>query len=225
MLISHRKAFIYTKTLKTAGTSIEAYFEPFCMPEGVWVFSHAREEYVSSAGIIGFRGAEIPAHAKWWNHMSAEVIREQIGEVIWNSYHRFCAIRNPFDKVVSAFFFFARRNSAESGARADASLASIKTDFATWVKNKRFPVDRDKYVIDGVVCMDDVIRYERLGEDLARLCARLGIEFEPDKVPSLKAGFRPEHIAIRELYTPQTKDIVARAYAFELDAFGYEFPD
>ena len=40
MLISHRKQFIYTKTAKTAGTSVESYFEKYCMPEGKWQFSH-----------------------------------------------------------------------------------------------------------------------------------------------------------------------------------------
>lgn len=34
MLISHRKRFIFTKTAKTAGTSVESYFEQYCMPEG-----------------------------------------------------------------------------------------------------------------------------------------------------------------------------------------------
>jgi hypothetical protein len=56
MLIGHRKKFIYTKTAKTAGTSIESYFENFCMPENTWKFSNPREEYVSKEGIIGYRG-------------------------------------------------------------------------------------------------------------------------------------------------------------------------
>jgi hypothetical protein len=56
MLIGHRKKFIYTKTAKTAGISIESYFENFCMPENTWKFSNSREEYVSKEGIIGYRG-------------------------------------------------------------------------------------------------------------------------------------------------------------------------
>ena len=58
MLISHRKRFIYTKTVKTAGTSVESYFEPYCMREGEWSFSHSRAEYVSEAGIVGIRTGE-----------------------------------------------------------------------------------------------------------------------------------------------------------------------
>jgi len=44
MLVSHRKKFIYTKTAKTAGTSVESYFEPFCLPEGDWKLEHTRDD-------------------------------------------------------------------------------------------------------------------------------------------------------------------------------------
>ena len=109
MLISHRKRFIYTKTVKTAGTSVESYFEPYCMREGEWSFTHARPEYVSETGIIGIRSGE-PLElqgATWWNHMPARTIRALIGEEIWNDYFKFCVVRNPFDAMVSAYRYFA----------------------------------------------------------------------------------------------------------------------
>ena len=62
MLVSHRYKFIFTKTVKTAGTSIESYFEKYCMPEGEWKESHNREEYVSETGIIGYRGRAPLSH-------------------------------------------------------------------------------------------------------------------------------------------------------------------
>ena len=54
MLVSHRYKFIYTKTRKTAGSSVESYFEPFCMPHGEWTQRHLGEEYVSDVGISVF---------------------------------------------------------------------------------------------------------------------------------------------------------------------------
>ena len=111
MLVSHRYKFIYTKTRKTAGSSVESYFEPFCMGEGEWTERHFREEYVSAAGIIGFRGK--PANmgaARWWNHMPARLIRERLGEDTWRSYFKFCVIRNPFEKAISAFYHDKRND-------------------------------------------------------------------------------------------------------------------
>ena len=51
MLISHKYKFIYLKTIKTASTSVEAYFERFCMPENDYELSHDREVYESNFGV------------------------------------------------------------------------------------------------------------------------------------------------------------------------------
>jgi len=105
MLVSHRYKFIYTKTVKTAGTSVESYFEPYCMKEGEWSFAHSRDEYTSETGIIGYRGNQIPDDCVYYNHMPAQKIKNLLGEDIWNSYFKFCVVRNPFSKAASYYYF------------------------------------------------------------------------------------------------------------------------
>jgi len=56
VLVSHRLRFIYTKTAKTGGTSVESYVDD-CMPEGEWSASHARDAHESPEGIVGRRRA------------------------------------------------------------------------------------------------------------------------------------------------------------------------
>ena len=119
MLVSHRYRFIYTKTVKTAGTSVESYFERFCMPDGTWQQSHERSEYESSSGIIGFRGVVIPENTRWWNHMPADLIKRQLGQDVWDSYFKFCVIRNPYEKCISAFSDFGKKYTVKSQALWD----------------------------------------------------------------------------------------------------------
>ena len=109
MLVSHRYKFIYTKTVKTAGTSVESFFEPYCMKEDEWSLSHSRNEYISEAGIIGYRGKDIPDNCTWYNHMPAVKIKTLLGDDIWNSYFKFCVIRNPFSKAVSHYYFQGKK--------------------------------------------------------------------------------------------------------------------
>lgn len=86
MLVSHTHRFIYTKTVKTAGTSVEAYFEPLCMPPGTWDLSGPREETVTETGIVGYRGPTRPGTAPvWYNHMPAAEIRTRLGSETWNA--------------------------------------------------------------------------------------------------------------------------------------------
>src|SRR5438034_9985645 len=99
MLVSHRKQFIYTKTIKTGGTSVEAYFEPYCFPDREYEFLHARPQYASETGIVGFRGLKRPDDGiEWYNHMPAAEIKARLGEDVWNRYVKFCVVRDPFDK-------------------------------------------------------------------------------------------------------------------------------
>ena len=56
MLISHPKRFIYTKTVKTAGTSVEVYFEPWCREEDPSRrIRHRIDAIESAASNVGFR--------------------------------------------------------------------------------------------------------------------------------------------------------------------------
>ena len=163
MLISHRYRFIYTKTAKTAGTSVESFFERFCMPEGEWTQSHARDEYETSSGVIGFRGANRPKDAKWWNHMPAVCIKKLIGQDIWANYYKFCVVRNPFDKCISAFCHIGKDHGLQ-----DPSLSSEQQRFFDYIQ-KAAVIDRDKYLREGEFCIDDFIRFEDLEAGIERV--------------------------------------------------------
>ena len=220
MLISHRRRFIFTKTNKTGGTSVESYFEPECLPEGQWVSTHYREETVTEAGIIGFRGLVRPPECRWYNHMSASQIRSQIGEELWNSYFKFTIVRNPYDKAVSAFYF---RAPLEPGQ--PFRLDDERARFASWLESNALTIDCNKFLIDNQVCVDRLLRYESLERELAEVCHRLEIPWEPERMPKFKAGLRPPEATVAALYTPQTRASVERAYDWELQHLGYGFPE
>lgn len=215
MLVSHRHHFIYTKTLKTGGTSVESYFEPHCMAEGEWNLSHARKEYVSASGIIGQR-AHGGDGTRWFNHMPAHLIREQLGEAVWDRYFKFCVVRNPFEKVLS-FFFHQRRSSAGTAFEGATDIER----FNHWVMTAALPQDRDVYTIDGRIAMDLVIRYEWLMDGLQEICRRLELPWQPERLPTFKAGIRPPDATVAAFYGTAARQRVAEAFAFEFDHFGY----
>ncbi len=222
MLVSHSHKFIYTKTSKTGGTSVEVYFERFCMPEGDWTFKDGRDEYISESGIIGFRGSSKDKHKKykWWNHMPASLIKERIGEEIWASYFKFCVVRNPYEKAISHFYFFGQKNPP-------VQVNNLKNEqelFESWLQSSQPVINKDKYMIDEKFCLDDVIRYETLTTDLERICIQLNITWDPTLLPTLKKGIRPQNATVENLYTKKSRKLVESLYRFELDYFGYTFP-
>lgn len=239
MLISHRKQFIYTKTYKTAGTSVEVYFEPYCMHKGEWQELHLREEYESDAGVIGYRGSpKDTTTMKWWNHMPAALIKERLNnDQKWDNYYKFCVVRNPFDKVISAFhfqnkalpnqprwYYYRRRffkrynNIVHNGIPP-----SMKRDFKDWLKAGKMYIDRDKYFINNQLCVDFFIQYEDLAGGVQAVCEQLDLPFEADRIPTYKAGIRPKK-DYSALFDKESIALVKDLFGFEVERFNYQPP-
>jgi hypothetical protein len=203
MLVSHRKKFIYTKTIKTGGTSVEAYFEKYCMPEGEWTFTHGRDEYISDWGIIGFRGSreeKLKKKPEWYNHMPASEIKTKIGDEKWREYYKFCVIRNPYEKVLSAFFHFVVRWSGLETERNQLILV-----FREWVRKGNYNVnDTFAFLINNEICIDYFIMYENLFEGIKHVCDAINVEYIEADIPKLKVGFKPPRTSLHDFYDLET---------------------
>jgi hypothetical protein len=209
------------------------------MPEGQWKFSHTREEYVGKEGIIGYRGGN-RGKQTWYHHMPAAKIRRRLGPYLWGSYFKFTVVRNPFDKLISGFYMqekrinnytaadklraIARKLSGKAHSRDYIAGATPVERFRSWVRNGGAMLDRNKYLIDGEICIDYFIRYENLENGIRHVCDKLEVAFEPQNIPRLKSGIRNKQLSVDEFYDPETIDIVKKLYAFELDYFGYAAP-
>ena len=71
---------------------------------------------------------------------------------------------------------------------------------------------------DGNLIVDFVGYFERLEEDFKEVCRRIGI---PAALPPPKAHAPRKDY--RSFYTDETRDLVAEAYAQDIDLFGYTF--
>jgi Sulfotransferase family len=223
MLVSHHHAFVYTKTVKTGSTSVEAYFERFTTRDPAWTFAPLRSEREDAEGIVGFRGGTVPEDCRFWHHMPAALIRERLGAERWDRYCKFCVVRNPFERAVSGFYFF-ERHRADELRRADPD--TLRRWFELWTFEQLDLLrDEGQYLIDGRLCVDVVLRHERLREDMQALCRRLGLPWNAAWLPDLKRGIRPPQASAAALFTPAARARVADYFAADLARFDYRFPD
>nr|WP_255718903.1 sulfotransferase family 2 domain-containing protein [Rubrivivax benzoatilyticus] len=219
MLCSHIKKFIYLKTKKTAGTSTEIFFEKSCCPPSLYVESHARQELVTDAGIIGYRGPD-QRGSTYFHHMTASQVRSLLGEDVWQSYFKFCVMRNPYDKVVSMFWM--QTPEAERERLAVARFEDVRDRFSDYVRNAHLlPLDRSVYMIDEKVAVDFFIRFEHLREDLQVVCDRLDIRQPVEGLGRYKTDcrLRPEHFGL--YYNEESTAIVRQHFAWEIEQFRY----
>lgn len=230
MIISHTHKFIFIKSEKTAGTSIEAILSTFCGGDDVVVpindFRHNRTE--SGEFIHRAMNAD-EEYRQIGQHVDAETIRRKESADVWNRYFKFSIVRNPWDRTLSDFYWKRRQDPAlqprkrfyhRLGVPFDeiGHLQKPLTDFLNsedYVNNDRF------YVIDDELCVDFVIRYEHLEEDLLELGARL--ELPPIELPRLKTGFRQKKHHYSEYFNDSNRQRVAAKHRNDIRFFGYSF--
>jgi hypothetical protein len=171
MLLSHRYKFIFIKTRKTAGTSIEVDLAPFLGPDDVItriqppVPGHEPRNYRSPNPVRRW------LKRTYHNHAPARIIREIAGRQVYDSYFKFCVDREPVSKCKSMYRMFA---SDQSFAHYDPSLT-----WDEYVERGEFPVNDDIYLDrDGSLMVDRILKYENLGDELFEVARQLGIPFE-----------------------------------------------
>jgi hypothetical protein len=202
MIISHKYKFIFIKTTKTAGTSIEVFLSPHCGPLDI------------VTPIIPHVDPHVPRNAEgYYNHMPAHAIRERISPTFWDSYFKFCVERNPWDKTISHFHM--------QKSRDDLGLS-----FERYLSEKQFPVDYPKYTDPSDpsrIIVDEVLRYEHLLDDLGRVFKRLGIPFSGTLGVNAKSEYRTDRRHYRDIYTAEQAALVGDAFKQELLLLGYTF--
>ena len=252
MLISHQHKFIFMHCRKTAGSSVTvalskllgdddvqigcitdgmksgvrppksvirgALTHPHIVPASFLVLKLSFWEYVNKWSKHRYR-KELGHKA---THATAERVKAAFPEE-WSSYYKFCAIRNPWDKTVSDYFWRTRgKPGAPSFARYVAALENgyrlngiIPEPHSNW----------GIYTIDDQVAVDQVIKYESLQDDLAGILKDLGINWD-GWVPHSKNQYktaerRPKDY--RTMYSAREIETVGRLYAKEVVLGGYKF--
>jgi hypothetical protein len=150
-------------------------------------------------------------HYFWGKHWKPQKIKKEWGEDRWNEYFKFSFVRNPWDRMVSMFFF--RRDYRK--------MISIHTDFEEFTR--RFLQQRSnwKQIAWFQGCLDEfdfIGRFERLNEDYEYICNQIGAE--PTPLPHL---LKTDHEHYTEYYTDELRDLVGDAFKEDVETFGYEF--
>ena len=164
VLVSHKYKFIYIKNKKVAGSSVESFFGKYCIdPKKEYNRNDSISEHIDEFGIVGSRTSGIKDSDNWAHHKDAKAIKDDLGKKTFNEYLKFCVIRNPYDKMVSLYFF-----------KRSHPRRPTKLSFKEFAKRNSCN-SLNIHSIDGKSVCDYFIRYEYLEEDIKTLCKKLKI--------------------------------------------------
>lgn len=230
MIISHKYKFIFLKTNKTAGTSIEIALSGVCGDDDI--ISPISPEDEKTRSELGYRG---PQHHlasareygivdvakllvkgrkknRFYNHMPASEVKALIADDTWNDYYKFCFERNPWDRVISLYYWRCKTEPRPSIAQF------IDSGVLKRLKRKGLEL----YSIDGQIAVDKVCRFENIATELESFRTQLGIT-EKLELPHAKSRFRKDKRSYREILDEEQKTRIAGIFSDEIKLMGYQF--
>lgn len=225
MIISHEHRYIFIKTKKTAGTSIELALAKYCGAGDVITPLTPEDEHKRRE--LGYRGPQnyhIPlrryTQADWFrlmtrrkrarfrNHTPASYIIAHVDEDMWRDYFKFCFERNPWEKAVSWYFW---KNPREPRPSVSEFIQSGKANTIRGFEN---------YTVDAEIVVDRVFLYEELEQSMEEIAERLRLPEVP-VLPRAKGDTRTDRRSYREILAPADIAKIGRVYAREIACFGY----
>ena len=225
MIASFKHNFVFLKTMKTAGTSIELALGPLCGPGDIISpisASHDIRRFADS-GVFArhFASPEVQKHYmkrlrkgnrkllsamlrdKSFDRLRAHSrplrVKKWVG-TFWDSAYRFTVDRHPYEKAVS--------------------LAAMNhRDLDTTVFLDRRYTGHQWYLEGGKLIVDRVMMYDRLSSDFAQVLADLGM---PNiELPRSRHADRDRSPA-REQLTAAQRAFIYEQCAPEFELFGWD---
>lgn len=200
MIVSHTHKFIFIKTRKTGGSSIEKILFPFLDPN---VDVCTGSDYDGTPRTAGTKGG----------HKSAEWIELNFPEQ-WKTYFKFTIVRNPWDCLVSYYYWYRK------GPNPKIVSSGSFEEFIKKVELERLD-DWPRYTKNNIPVVDAILKQESLHDDFKKL--DLGIPYNDELLTVFEKGNLREVDGYRQMYSEETKNIVAEKFSKMIEYFGYEF--
>ena len=240
MLISHSNKFIFLKTQKTAGSSIEDIIVRNFFDASVDMCSGSPDEGAARVGMFAFDNSYPDQHLGWYR------VVDMVGLDTWNKYTKFVVERNPWDKMVSHFYWHTKNSTHLKPYRDDVSnfkhwmdnVISKFIDVETPTKYKnRYPatavrlayhnppVDWHIYTQRDKIVVNHVLQYDTLTDQLVSLFNnKFGLQLTKEMVEGTRLKSNYNRSYYTELYEDTFHiEMVSDLFRKEIKQFNYKY--
>ncbi len=237
MIVSFKYKFIFIKTYKTAGSSIENYLYSFLNNKDIlaptqehigincWGDFDKREVegYIPKRDIEKYHKFKINFNAHmpiWLVKKRLEPISKKLNYDIFENFYKFGVIRNPFDTIVSHYYWLNSKNNINyKPTTFNEILEELENNdylnYGLLNLNKLMEKNFEK-----IIC-NKVLKYENLNSDLCFVFNKLGIPFDGElKIFKKKTNIKKNY---RDFFDSKSKKLVMELFSKDIELFDYSF--
>ena len=222
MLMSHKHQFIFIHIYKTAGTSVTEQFAPHARLLDRLAYQYWLSNYVYGLIInkMNWHDGGLKQFTGYHKHAKAFEVRRKLGNRKFEKYFKFAFVRNPYDFLVSLYFYL--RQAKEHNQNETASKMTFP-EFLHWFINTKPPCQVD-FLVDenGTACLMNYIgRFENLISDVQHIMTILRL----DNAKKIAHKNRSVERATRDVdsyYDSNTRRLVADHYKRDFEMLGYD---
>lgn len=238
MIVSFEHNYIFVKSRKTSGTSMEIALSASCGPHDV-ITPLATEDELSRHEMFPdalprnysdnlAREEDYRSAIRTKDLKKMKVLRKQVaGDAQFKLYNHASITRArkylEDDFWGRAYKFTIERHPYEKALSMAWYRLGDRPFEATLeeVVNRGKYRNYDLYELDGKVGVDSIIRYENFKDDTRKIEETLkGVEIL-SRYPSTKSGYRPDRKSAVETLSPEQKATVQKVCAEEFEVMGY----
>ena len=223
MIVNHKYKFIFIKSFKTAGTSLEIALSKFCSSKDILTPIVPEDEKIREK--LGFTGPSNYNGMK--EHMTAKDLKKRINHDIFNEYLKFVTVRNPFDQIISAYYW---HNESKKNKKKFLFFKKKPITFDKFFSRKAHHIFQDeinRYTEDNKILVDDFIKYEAIENDIKQISKKLKLPenlFDIFKLIKAKSNINPPRNERLKLNKTQVMKIEKLADKI-IDLHGYKYRD
>lgn len=210
VIISHKYKFIVFKSYKTASSTIELFLQKVVRENS------KPEEYFlgckkDSDGTVIIR-----------KHITPDELFVLMPEI--KHYYKVCAIRNPFNQIVSCYIHNHGYVPNDIQLRNYIKSCTYDNNFKTIKKVYRSLRTYYSYILcEQKECIDFMIKTENLKDDLMVFLDKFNLKYDINDVKHLR-GTKVPGYQIHDIYSQDNIELVKNIFKEELKLGNYDFP-
>lgn len=148
----------------------------------------------------------------------------------YQTHFKFTFVRNPWARILSTYHDKVKKQWSDTYPeeyhhfRIKRYKRFAGKDFKYFINNFNLNQDRHTMTQESlfpVDIVDYIGKFENLQQDFDTVCSKIGLD--PHPLPHKNSSKPANYKHYTEYYDEETREIVAKKYAKDIELFGYEF--